>query len=88
MFKYKRRLLSAVLAAVMFLQLAPLMEIAAYAETVIFSNILGGETYHSVEFSDLGFTQLVQDGEALVMPEAPADEGMEFIGWFQGESGG
>lgn len=83
----RRRFLAVLLTIVMLLQALPT---AALADVLTFtSNTVEGSDYHKVEFQDdegsVLATQYVENGANLVMPEDPAKEGNNFVGWFYGE---
>ena len=85
-----KRLLALVLSVLMLVQSLP---VSALAKT-IYSNVLKGEEYYTVVFTvEEGaekaastITQYLAEDGTLVLPEAPAKAGYQFIGWYVGET--
>ncbi len=81
----RKRILSMVLAALLVLQVLPLTVLAE--GVAIISNVLRGQTYHTVTFLNgdtTVATQYVRSGGTLILPEAPTMDDHRFDGWFSG----
>ena len=83
-----KRFASFLMAFIMIVQMLPFNALAVdEGWSSVTSDTIEGETYHTVTFMVDGSpyaTQYVQNGEKLVLPEAPSKGQNKFIGWVAG----